>query len=302
LGDTRAALAKFEAASRAMRTFGILLNMAECQEKLGRMATAWATWREARAVASEGHKADDEAIAAARGNALEPKLSRLTISVPSMADTRDLEIRLDGVVVSRAAWGVGIPVDPGTHVLDERAPGRKPRNVEVAVQPDGSTSTVTMNALDAQPPPAPEAPPPPTTIAEPAPAPATVPLPLVVPPPEPQSATGAGQRIAGWVLGGVGFAAAGTGIAIALAGQNQHNEAVASQLGGNPTLATSEESGANTIKTAGYATIGGGGAFLASGVILLLTAHSPSKPTASTMRLTPWISPTTGGGVFSTAF
>jgi len=50
-GDYLAALTKFEAAGHVMRTFGILLNVAECQEKLGRTASAWATWREARAVA-----------------------------------------------------------------------------------------------------------------------------------------------------------------------------------------------------------------------------------------------------------
>ena len=307
-GDYQAALTKFEAASRVMRTFGILLNMAECHEKLGRTASAWATWREARAVASEAHRADDEAMATEREKALEPGLSRLTISVPSVADAAELEIRRDGVPVPRAAWGVGIPVDPGAHVLEERAPGRRPRKIELVVQPNGSAATVTMNPLEAEPPPAAPMPPPPP-VAGPGPAPSAV---LVAPPPpvepsppepapQPQD-SGTGQRIAGWVLGGLGLAGAGTGIAVALAGQNQHNEAVASQVAGHPGLATTEESNANSTKTIGYATIGGGGAFLASGIILLLTAHSAPRSSPSTVLLTPWISPTCGGAAFSTVW
>ncbi len=123
-GNYQGALAKFDAAAKVMRTFGILLNVAECQEKLGRTASAWATWREARAVAAQAHSDDDEAMATVRQKALEAALSRLTIVVPSDSDAPELEIRRDGGVVPREAWGAAIAVDPGAHVIDARAPGR----------------------------------------------------------------------------------------------------------------------------------------------------------------------------------
>jgi hypothetical protein len=305
-GDYVAALTKFEAAGHVMRTFGILLNIAECQEKLGRTASAWATWREARAVAAEGHKGEDEAMAAEREKSLEPKLVRLTLVVPVLADAPELEIQRDTVVVPRAAWGSGLPVDPGEHILEERAPGRKPRKIAVVVPSSGPGATVTMTALEAEPRP-PASASPPLLVTAPAPPPASpsapplAPVVLVTsPPPRTDRDTGSAQRGAGWLLVGLGIAGAGAGTAIAIAGQSKHNDAVATDLGGDVPLAQSEEATANTMKIAGYATLGGGGAFLLSGVILLLTAHSPSSNASSAARLEPWISPTILGGGFST--
>ncbi len=273
-GDYAAALTRFEAAGNVMRTFGILLNIAECQEKLGRTASAWATWREARAVASEGRKAEDEAMAVDKEKALEPKLVRLTLIVPSSVDAPQLEIRRDGVVVPRAAWS-GVPIDPGAHVIEERAPGRRPRKIDVFVRPDGAGTTVTMTALEADP---------------------SAPRRAMRPD------TGSAQRAAGWLLAGFGLAATGAGIAIAVAGQGKHDEAVATDLNGNMFLAQSEEASANTMKLAGYATLGGGGAFLVSGGILLLTLRSSSSSNGSAVFLAPWLSPASKGCSLSTTW
>ncbi|MGA2451738.1 MAG: hypothetical protein ABTD50_24030 [Polyangiaceae bacterium] len=287
-GNYQAALAKFEAAAEVMRSFGILLNVAECQEKLGRTASAWATWREARAVAAQAHSDDDEAMATARQKALEPALSRLTIVVPTDSDAPDLEIRRDGGVVPREAWGAAIAVDPGAHVIDAHAPGRTARKFDVAVQPNGGRASITVSALDTVSPP--PTPPPATVVAPP-----SIPLEPIVE----RSDSASGQRVAGWILGGVGVAGVGAGIGIALAGQSKHDEAVAQDLAGNLPLAQQTESSANTTKIVGYAILGGGGAFLISGAVLLLTAHSPSKSNNSALTCSPWISSTSGGAVFS---
>jgi tetratricopeptide (TPR) repeat protein len=283
-GHYEAALKQFEAAAKVMRTFGVLLNIAECQEKLGRTASASATWREARAVAAAAHSADDEALAAERQKALEPKVSRLTIVVPSDADLPALEMRLDGVIVPREAWGTAIAVDPGAHVLEARAPGRTPRKIDVVARPEGDRSTTTIRALD--------------TEAVPASPPAGPLTPIAIPAPGPTDASdaGSGQRVAGWILGSFGLAAAGSGIGIALYGQHEHNEAVATDYGGNLPKAQQMESTANTTKIIGYTVLGGGGAFLVSGVVLLLTAPSAPSSNASAMALTPWLSSTRGGG------
>ncbi len=293
--DYAGALAKFEAAGKVMRTFGILINIAECQEKLGRTASAWASWREARAVASEGHKSDDEAMATQREKALEPQLVRLTVVVPASTDLPDLEVRKDGTLVPRAAWGSAIPIDPGTHVIEGRAPGRKPRSVEVVVQAGGPGATATVGPLELEPQPGASpllAPPPAAPV-------------VALPPRASQPAvdnSGTGQRIAGWVLIGLGVAAGGTGVAVAVAGQNQHDQAVATDLAGNPSLAQSQESSANTTKLIGYATIGGGGAFLVSGLVLLLTAHSSSASSGSRMVFSPWVGSNGGGGAVATVW
>jgi hypothetical protein len=295
-GNYEAALTKFDAAAQVMRTFGILLNIAECQEKLGRTASAWATWSEARAVASESHNADDETIAAERQKSLEPKLSRLTIVVPPGAAAPDLEIRRDGGVVPREAWGAAIAVDPGAHVIEARAPGRMARKIDVEVRPNGDRSTATVPSLDVET--AAPAPVPPAVSG-----PAPVPLPIRPSSNTDASQSGSGQRAAGWILSGLGLACVGTGIGIAVMGQSKHDEAVATDLAGNLSQAQEMESTANTTKIVGYAILGGGGAFLLSGVILLLTAHSPSNSNVSALGFRPWVSSTGGAGaVLSTVW
>lgn len=196
-GDFAAALTQFEAAAKVMRTFGILLNIAECQEKLGRTASAWATWSEARAVASEAQRPDDERIASERQRGLEAGLSRLTITVPPEADTPDLDVRRDGTVIPRESWNRAIPVDPGPHVIEAHAPGRVSRAVSVVVRGNDDNHSVTLTALEA-------VPAPPST-------PAASPAPTAVPPatkaspwrPLPTSgegsSAGSGQRVAGWI-------------------------------------------------------------------------------------------------------
>jgi hypothetical protein len=305
-GNYAAALTQFEAAAKVMRTFGILLNIAECQEKLGRTASAWATWREARAVALEAQKTDDEAMAAERQRSLEPALSRLTIVVPPGMDLPELEVLRDGAIVPREAWGRPIAVDPGAHLIEARAPGRKARSFDVSVQGNADKRSVTLSPLetDGAPPATPTAAPPqqqqPVSVPPPsAPAPTTSEPPASPPPPavDASNGSGSGQRLAGWVLAGLGVAGAGAGIAVALAGQGQHNDAVATDLAGNVTQAQGMESDANTTKTAGYVTIGVGGAFLVSGLVLVLTAPaSAGASTSGRVSVSPWVSPVGGAG------
>jgi hypothetical protein len=303
-GDCAGALAKFEAAATNMRTFGILFNIAECDEKLGRTASAWATWREAAAVASQANNTDDQALATGRQKALEPKLSRLTLIVPSDAEAPGLEVQRDDEVIPRAAWGSAIPIDPGAHAIVARAPGRTAKRIVIDVAPDGASPSVTLTALDVSPaPPAPIAPalaspPQPAPIP---PAPASPASPSPSSPATPSMDSGSVQRTAGWVLAGVGLVGAGVGIAVALNGQGQHNDAVATDLAGNPSQAEDMESTANKTKTIGYVTIGSGGAFLVSGLVLVLTAPSSARaPTGASWR--PWVSSAAAGGSFSTTW
>ena len=300
-GDYPAALTQFEAAAKAMRTFGILLNIAECQEKLGRTASAWATWREARAVASEGHRADDETLASERQKAVEPALSRLTIVVPQGADAADLEVRRDGVVVPREAWGRPIAVDPGRHPIEARASGRKTWSFDVFVPGNAANQTVTIAPLQSDPVPparsspiAEEAARPPVSVQA---APATMTLPASPVAPAQEGSGVSGQRVAGWILGGFGIAGVGAGIAIALAGQSQHNDAVTTDLAGNISKAQGMEAQADMTKNVGYVTLGGGGAFLITGLVLALTAPSSSRATAfNSVSVSPWVFSAGGGG------
>src|SRR5262245_29076470 len=71
------ACAKFEESQRLAPASGTLLNLADCYERLGRTASAWATFRAAAAEARARGKAARDEEARARAAALEPRLSKL---------------------------------------------------------------------------------------------------------------------------------------------------------------------------------------------------------------------------------
>jgi hypothetical protein len=123
---------------------GTLLNLGDCYEKMGKTASAWATFKEATAKALEGKQAAREKIAAARAAAIEPNIPRLSISVPR--PTAELEVRRDGLVIGQAEWAgpspAAVPMDPGEHEIVVIAPGKKPWSTKVTLAPDGKTTSI----------------------------------------------------------------------------------------------------------------------------------------------------------------
>jgi hypothetical protein len=140
-GKIAEACDKFDASERLDDSVGTLLNLADCREKNGQLATAWATFLKA---ASTGHvKHDDRGnVAKQRAAALEPKLSYLTISVPEASRVDGLVIKRDGQAVDSALWNQGVPVDVGSYMVSGEAPGHEPWSTRVDVRSDGVKSSV----------------------------------------------------------------------------------------------------------------------------------------------------------------
>ncbi|MDF2696857.1 MAG: hypothetical protein K0S65_5240, partial [Labilithrix sp.] len=114
---------KLEASHTLEPAVGTVLNLAECFAKIGRTASAWIRYREAAAMALEKNQHEREEIARSRARELEPKLCRLTI----VATNREgLVVTRDGQTVAPAALGIAVPVDPGPHVVEARAPSSLP--------------------------------------------------------------------------------------------------------------------------------------------------------------------------------
>ncbi len=130
-GATDQACAKFEAARARVGWLGIKLNLADCYERIGKTATAWALFRKA---ADQAERAADPraAFARERAAALEPKLSRISIDRADPAT----EIRLDGRLLDAAELGAPLPVDPGDHVVDASAPGHQPLHRTITASGD----------------------------------------------------------------------------------------------------------------------------------------------------------------------
>jgi tetratricopeptide (TPR) repeat protein len=123
---------KLEASERLESSVGALLNLGDCREKLGQLASAWAAFRKAEAKAK--HAGDDDkrrAEARRRAGLLEPRLSYLVIQVEHPPD--GLVVRRDGEPVVRELWNTAVPVDPGTYELTAQAPARRPWQAKIEI-------------------------------------------------------------------------------------------------------------------------------------------------------------------------
>lgn len=147
---------KLEASLRLDTGTGTMLWLAECYQRQGRIASAWAQFRQAAATAQ---KQNDPRAATARqkASALEARLPKLTIVVRSEQRVAGLEIVRDGEPVTEALYGVEIPVDPGPHTIVVRAPGKR-RWEQTLTAEEGRVATLAIPGLeDESKPPAPRA-------------------------------------------------------------------------------------------------------------------------------------------------
>jgi len=262
---------KFESSQRLDPGVGTMLNLAECYERTGRTASAWAEFREVISAARAADSADREALARQKASALEGKLSRLTITLsPEASATNGIEVRRDGNVVDSAELGSAIPVDPGKHVIEATAPGKAKWFTSLELPSDGSQSTLTIPPLEA--------------------ATESVRQPVTDPnstPPEPTKAnSGSGQKIAAYVVGGVGIVGLGLGAVFGLQAMSKHDEAKKAcsdypNCQGNTRAedANSSAKSAATLSTVAFIV---GGVGVAAGITLLLTAGPSSSEKSST--------------------
>ena len=193
-GNYAEACPKF-AASRALANgVGVTLYLADCYEKVGKTQSAWSEFRNAEKLA--GEKGDKRAeVAAARAQALEPKLNRVTLAFPLAAGQAAPAVTVDGAAVPPEQLNAPLAVDPGEHEVRITAPGGSTRVLAVHVDPSVPSLVVPLVEPDAVvAPPAAESP----TNA--------------TPQPGPSSDPGAVRRWAGFglVAAGAGAAAVGT--------------------------------------------------------------------------------------------
>jgi hypothetical protein len=135
------ACAKLAESQRIDPGTGTLLNLGECFEKNGQPASAWATYREAEAAATRANEPARIRLASEKANALAKDLSYVVIEVDGAAWGKDgppknLVVTYDGKSVGTAGLGAPLPVDPGAHKVEAKAPGYKPwsRSVDVSLR------------------------------------------------------------------------------------------------------------------------------------------------------------------------
>ena len=133
-GDYRQACLKFEASGKLDEGIGTLLYLADCYEKTGRTASAWATFKEAASIAGAQNEETRQKLALKRAGALEPTLVKLTVEVAAgNASILGFEVRNDGTTVPSAQYAEAVPVDPGEHRVEASAPGKRTFSQQVTV-------------------------------------------------------------------------------------------------------------------------------------------------------------------------
>jgi hypothetical protein len=291
-GKYAEACPKFADSQRLDPSPGTLLNLANCYEKLGRSATAWATYKEAAGAANAAGRADYVATAQRRAESLAPKLARLTVTLAQPLD--GMNVTRDGAKVERAEWGVPIPIDAGQHAIEATAPGHKSWSTAVDVPQDGAQVTVSVPLLEALPVEAP-APPPPLV------APSASPLGAAnVPGAEQGGSNGGTQRVLGLLIGGAGIVGLGVGGVFAVIAKNRYNESLPNCHPDNVNVCSSTGfSQRNDARDAGNAAtiaVSVGAAAVMGGAVIWLTApRVVSSQPSSALRV--GVAPTLGGAV-----
>ena len=145
-GKFSEACPKLAASMRYDPAIGTLLNLALCYEELGKLASAWASYRTAAEMANkQGQRARGQA-AKARADKLEPELPRLVVQVPEKYRVPSLVVKRDGMAIDPALFGESMYVDSGLRRVLATAPGYQTFDaVENAI--DGKEIVVTIRLL-----------------------------------------------------------------------------------------------------------------------------------------------------------
>ena len=145
-GKLAAGCDKLAASERLESSVGTLLNLGDCREKLGKLASAWAAFRKAEALAKRtGGDDRRQAEAARRAAHLEPRLANLVIEVGHRSP--GLVVRRDGDVVDPAEWNAALPVDPGSYAVTAEAPGHAPWRTTVVIEPGARRQVIVVPDL-----------------------------------------------------------------------------------------------------------------------------------------------------------
>jgi hypothetical protein len=301
-GRIAEACPKYAESQRLDPQLGTLLHLADCYVKVGKSASAWASFKDAQEIA-HGRSDPREAKIAERIAALEKSLSTLTITIADA--TPNLEVRQDGALVGKAAWGSPSPIDPGPHAITVRAPGKKPWTGSVEVAAGPTAARVDVPVLEAEPNP-------PATADSTATNPATNPPPPtdanaaspVGSEPRANSRVARTQTIAGYSLIGAGVVGLGVGLVFAIQHSSKLNDRDSvcpsgvcpqAELGADQAKInqlTSEARSAGTVSTVGFVA---GGLLAAGGVALVVIGHRHTEGVA----VSPWVGPRLSGVALS---
>jgi hypothetical protein len=257
-GNYDLACARFRDSDKLDPALGTRLNLADCEEKRGRLATAWSIFH---GVAEELAQGDDrKPIADARAKQLEARLPRLYLSLAAGAQP-GLRVHVDGVELGEGSLSVALPMDPGTHELWVTSADGARRQKSSFILKEAETTRVALRLDD--------------SAAQPT-------------SPDTPASSASSRRTWGYAIGGVGAVGVLFGTVTGVAALNRKSSADSNC---NDATRTCNEAGVaaneagktyRALSTLGFSV---GLVGLAAGAYLLLTSPKASAPAHSS---SPW--------------
>lgn len=135
---------KLEASLGLLPGLGTRGKLAQCYEKVGKTASAWAAFRYVATLAKKQNDMKRYEAAQRFVERLEKELSFVTFAATETVP--GMELLRDGVPIAIGALGTPIAVDPGEHRLEARAPGYSSWSQAITVEAK-SKSTVDIPKL-----------------------------------------------------------------------------------------------------------------------------------------------------------
>jgi hypothetical protein len=144
-GDVASACAKYQASFTLDPQLGTLLHLGSCEEQRARLASAWSAFRDA---ADWAKKVGDKrfAVAEERAKKLEPRLSRLQLTLPEDLPS-DTTIERNGTVLPPTVYRSAMPLDLGRYELAVSAPGYQTWRATIELTKEGQVLSLGIPTL-----------------------------------------------------------------------------------------------------------------------------------------------------------
>ncbi|MFT3692899.1 MAG: tetratricopeptide repeat protein [Kofleriaceae bacterium] len=277
---------KFEDSYKQDPAIGTELNVGRCYEEWGKLGKAYRAYKVALKQAKD---ANDDRVSkiTALIDKLEPNVPKILIHVPEGAETKNLQVTIDGQAIDTDDLSSPQLVDPGPKQV-EYALGSGTRKSKLVPVERGGTSEITLDLPKVK-----------EKVAD--------EKPIKKKPPEPEepvetpSKVGHGQRVAGVVVASVGVVGIGVGSYLALAARSKYNDALSSHCMGMTNMCDAQgltdTHDARSQANLASIVFGVGAAAAVTGIVIYVIA-----PKASTTEHALYVAPTSNGFAFGGRF